>query len=605
MDIPRFIQELRRRRVARVAAVYAAFLVGALEVTEAVVSTYQFSERAVGVVVTLGLLGFPLALAFAWIFDLTRQGLIRTPELTEGHPSPGPPASAPEAGEGGVSAFLGTAPAQLGLLVLSIAILVGATTMALRTGPRPAPQAGSTVIRELAVLPLSGSGDDPTEAPFLEGMHDALISELAGLDGLSVISRTSVLRYRDRAVPTARVAGELDVDAVVEGSVRRSADSVVVTVRLTRGDPVEELWSGRYAGALAEALALQGRVARAIASEISLALAPESPGMAGSVAVDPAAQEAYFQGRANWRTRSRDSLGRAIQYLEEAIEIAPDFALAHAALADAYMVARGYGATELSWEEAYERAESEARRALALDPRLAEAHASLGFIRLQAHGDLAQAERSLREAVRLNPSLAQAHAWLALTLKAGGRGDEAVEAARVARRLDPFSPVMILNLGFALVGVDRCEEALEQSRAVLELDPRYPDAHSLAWRCHALAGDRAAAVEDMERVFSSWGLGDEVVQGHRDAWTGGGWEGALLHEIRVFEAGLPTVRGEYFAAQRYSLLGDAEGAFRALEAARVARDPLLLFELRSDPLLAPLRSDSRFDLLVGSIGRGG
>lgn len=605
MDIPRFIQELRRRRVARVAAVYAAFLVGALEVTEAVVSTYQLSERAVGMVVTVGLLGFPLALVFAWVFDVTRQGLIRTPDLAEGGASPRPERPAPEGGEGGITAFMGTAPAQLGLLILSMTILVAATTMALRTGPGPAPPAGVTAIRHLAVLPLSGSGDDPTEAPFLEGMHDALISELAGLDGLSVISRTSVMRYRDRAVPVARVAADLDVDAVVEGSVRRSTDSVVVTVRLTRAEPVQELWAGRYAGSPSEALALHGRVARAIASEISLALAPGSPGVAGSAPVDPAAQEFYFQGRANWRTRSRDSLARAIQYLEESIRIAPDFALAHAALADAYMVARGYGATALSWEEAYERAEAEARRALSLEPRLAEAHASLGFIRLQAHGDLAQAERSLREAVRLNPSLAQAHAWLALALKAGGRGDEAVEAARVARRLDPFSPVMILNLGFALVAVERCEEALEQARAVLELDPRYPDAHSLAWRCHALAGDRAAAVEDMERVFSSWGLGDEVVQGHRDAWTARGWEGALLHEIQVFEAGLPTVRGEYFAAQRYSLLGDIEGAFHALEAAREARDPLLLFELRSDPLLTPLRSDSRFDLLAGSIGRGG
>jgi adenylate cyclase len=605
MDIARFIQELRRRRVARVAAVYAAFLVGALELTEAVVETYQLSEGTVGMVVTLGLVGFPLALIFAWVFDLTRQGLVRTPELARDDPPAVPPPPAQENLEGGVSAFLGTAPAQLGLLVISMGILVVATTMALRSGPGSAPPSAAAAIRHLAVLPLSGSGDDPTETPFLEGMHDALIAELAGLDGLSVISRTSVLRYRDRPVSLSRVATELDVDAVVEGAVQRSADSVVVTVRLTRADPVQELWAGRYDGSLAEALSLQRRVARAIASEISLALAPESPGMVTTSIIDPSAQEFYFQGRANWRTRSRDSLARAIQYLEEAIRIAPDFALAHAALADAHMVARGYGATTLSWEEAYERAESEARRALALDPRLAEAHASLGFIRLQAHGDLAQAERSLREAIRLNPSLAQAHAWLALTLKAGGRAGEAVEAARVARRLDPFSPVTILNLGFALVGVERCDEALEQARTVLELDPRYPDAHALSWRCHALAGDRSTAVADMERVFTAWGLPEEVLEGHRRAWNDRGWEGVLRHEIQVFEAGLPTVRGEYFAAQRYSLLGDTDGAFRALEAAREARDPLLLFELRSDPLLAPLRSDARFDALAGSIGRGG
>lgn len=603
MDIARFIQELRRRRVARVAAVYAAFLVGALEVTEAVVSTYELGEGTVGWVVTLGLMGLPLALVFAWIFDVTRQGLVRTPDLPPGAEPAAEEPTPSDAAPSRVMAFLGTAPAQLGLLLLSMAILVSATTMALRSTPGPATPAAP--IRTLAVLPLSGTGDDPTEAPFLEGMHDALIAELAGVEGLSVISRTSVQRYRDRPPTLARVALELDVEAVVEGTVRRSADSVVVSVRLSRVDPPGELWAGRYGGSLGEALALQGRVARAIASEISAALAPEGPGADPMRAVDPVAQELYFQGRANWRTRSRDSLARAIQHLEESIRVAPDFALAHAALADAYMVARGYGATDLTWEEAYERAEVEARRALALDPRLAEAHASLGFIRLQAHGDLAQAERSLREAVRLNPSLAQAHAWLALTLKAGGRVEEAVEVARVARRLDPFSPVMILNLGFALVGLDRCDEALEQARAVLELDPRYPDAHSLTWRCRALAGEREAAVGDMERVLAAWGLGDEVVAAHRRAWEERGWEGALRYEIQVFETGLPTVRGEYFAAQRYSLLGDAEGAFMALAAAREARDPLLLFELRSDPLLAPLRSDPRFAPLAVSLGRGG
>lgn len=603
MDLGRFIQELRRRRVARVAAVYAAFLVGALEVTEAVVNTYGLADDTVGMVVTLGLVGFPLALIFAWVFDLTRQGLVRTPDLQPDEPPPAPPPPRPGT-EGGIAELLGTAPAQFVLLLLSMGILVTATTMALRSGPR-APGPAGAPIRTLAVLPLRGAGPEPAETPFLEGMHDALIAELAGLEGVSVISRTSVLRYAGSPVSLDRVATDLDVDAVIQGEVRRTEDSVTVVVRLSRARPERELWSGSYAGSPAEALALQGRVARAIASEISVALAPDPPGFSGAAPVDPAAQEFYFQGRANWRTRSRESLARSIEYLEESIRIAPDFALAHAALADAYMVARGYGATSLTWEEAYERAESEARRALALDPRLAEAHASLGFIRLQAYGDLSQAERSLREAVRLNPSLAQAHAWLALTLKAEGRVGEAVEAARVARRLDPFSPVMILNLGFALVAAGRCDEALEQSRAVLELDPRYPDAHSLAWRCYARSGDHASAVDAMERVFEAWGLAPELVETHRRAWREGGWTAALRQEVEVFRSGLPTVRGEYFEAQRHALLGDVDEAFRALVAGREARDPLVLFELRSDPLLAPLRPDPRFAPLAGSIGRGG
>lgn len=499
-------------------------------------------------------------------------------------------------GEAG-SGFLSTGAGQLLLLVLSGAVLFGGTLAALRAfrnTPRPAVHN----IRSVAVLPLANQTGDASRAAFVDGLHDALIAEISGLEGLSVISRNSVQRYRDTRVPVSRVAQELGVDAVVEGSVLRSFGAVAVVVRLVQASPEREIWSGRYEGSLGEALTLQRRVAGAIAREISVAMAPDGRTAATPALVDPAAQEAYFQGRAHWRIRSRESLVRSIEYLEEAVALAPDFALAHAALADAYTVARGYGAITLPWDEAYARAEAAAQQALSLDPRLPEAHASLGFIHLQAHGDLELAERSLLEAVRLNPSLAQAQAWLSLTLKSAGRPEEAVEAARIARRLDPFSPVMILSLGYALVGAGQCSEALEQSRAVIELDPGYPDAYALAWRCHALAGDHPAAVAAQNEVFRRMGLDDAVVRSHLQAWERGGWEGVLRREEEIFRAGLPTVRGEYFTAQRLALLGEVDAALDALGEARRARDPLFLFEARTDPILGSVRGDPRFAALL-------
>ncbi len=489
--------------------------------------------------------------------------------------------------------FLSTGAGQLLLLVLSGVVLFGGTLAALRAFRDAAPPAAHT-IRSVAVLPLANQTGDLSRGPFVDGLHDALIAEISGLGGVSVISRNSVQQYRDSRAPIARVARELEVDAVVEGAVLRSFGSVAVVVRLVQAAPEREIWSGRYEGTLGEALTLQRRVAGAIAREISVAMDPGARPAATPASVGPEAQEAYFQGRAHWRTRSRESLARAVEYLEHAVELAPDFALAHAALADAYTVARGYGAIDLSWEEAYERAEASARKALDLDPRLPEAHASLGFLFLQAHGDPVRAERSLREAVRLNPSLAQAQAWLSLTLKSAGRPAEAVEAARVARRLDPFSPVMILSLGYALVGAGACGEALEQSRAVIELEPGYPDAYALAWRCHTLADDHAAAVAAQNEVFRRMGLPAAVVSSHAQAWEDGGWEAVLRREVEIFRAGLPTVRSEYFTAQRLALLGETDRALDALDRAREARDPLFLFEARTDPILGSIRQDPRF-----------
>lgn len=489
--------------------------------------------------------------------------------------------------------FLSTGAGQLLLLVLSGALLFGGTLAALRAF-RASPVPAAHTIRAVAVLPLANQTGDPSRGAFVDGLHDALIAELSGLQGLTVISRNSVLRYRDVRGSLARIGNELGVDAVVEGSVLRSFGSVAVVVRLVQAEPERELWSGRYEGSLGEALTLQRRVAGAIAREISVAMTPDGRMAATPATVDPAAQEAYFQGRAHWRIRSLESLARAIEHLEDAVARAPDFALAHAALADAYTVARGYGAIGLSWDEAYARAEAAAQQALSLDPRLPEAHASLGFIHLQAHGDLESAERSLQEAVRLNPSQAQAQAWLSLTLKSAGRPDEAVEAARIARRLDPFSPVMILSLGYALVGAGLCQEALEQSRAVVELDPGYPDAYALAWRCHALSGDHAAAASAQNEAFRRMGLDPAVVESHRRAWETGGWEGVLRREVEIFQSGLPTVRSEYFTAQRLALLGETDRALAALEQARLARDPLFLFETRTDPLLDGIREDPRF-----------
>ncbi|MGD2217981.1 MAG: hypothetical protein PVJ64_14585, partial [Gemmatimonadales bacterium] len=274
------------------------------------------------------------------------------------------------------------------LLIIALLLAVGALlirmyrpeeaaapeTRPAETVERPADGA----VRSLAVLPLANLMGDPGQAYFVDGLHDVLIGELAGISELTVISRTSVMRYRDTDRPLGEIAAELGVDALVEGSVFHAGDSVRVTAQLVRGAPEEHLWQGRYEGRLSQAFGLQTRVAEAIAGEIRLALSPrEAERLARRAEVDPAAQEAYLRGRAQWRTRTADGMRLALTYLEHAVAMDSTFALAWSALADVYTMGIFYGGLDVTSDEAQRRAERNARRALELDPDLAEAHAAL------------------------------------------------------------------------------------------------------------------------------------------------------------------------------------------------------------------------------------
>jgi TolB-like protein/Tfp pilus assembly protein PilF len=445
-------------------------------------------------------------------------------------------------------------------------------------------------VRSLAVLPLRNLMGDPEQAYFVDGLHDILIGELAGISELTVISRTSVMRFRDTDRPMGEIAEELNVDALVEGSVFRSGDTVRINIQLIRGSPEEHLWQDRYEGRLSEALGLQTRVAEAIAREIRLALSPrETERLARRTEVDPAAQEAYLRGRALWRTRSLEAMRRALPYLEEAVAADSTFALAWSGLADAYTMGANYGALDLPRDEAYRRAEESAVRALELDPDLAEAHAALAAARMWGAWDVEAGERSLRRALALNPNLAQAHDWLGDALNARARPEEALESFRRARALDPFSPLMHRDFSWTLRYLGRCEEAVAAARTALELDPSHGEAYDVLRYCYRAAGRLEEAVEASVR-YAERLVGISSADGFRAAYDAAGWEGLVEAEIALFL----TVPYYYEAAQGYAELGRADEAFGALFAAIEARDPMMLHTLRVDPTLTDLHSDPRW-----------
>lgn len=564
------IGRLRQRRLGQVAAVYAAGGFAAMQIADTLVDAALAPEPLVRWAVAFAVAGFPLALVIGWFRPrgAARGGAARDPYWM--------------------------LPAVL--LPLAVIALGASSWWVLR------PHADHPV-RSLAVLPFANLTGEPAQQYLVDGVHEALIAELGRVEELTVISRTSVLPYRDSKLGARAIAAALDVDALVEGSVFREADSLRITVQLVRGWPEARLWGSSFDGSLGRTLELQRRVARGITDAVRVSVGEERRGfpLAGEP-IGELAQDEYLRGRAQWRARSGPDLGRAVEHLERAVELEPGFARAWAALADAYVVARGYGAIDLPWDEAYDRAERAARRALELDPTLAEAHASLGFLRFQADWDVEAAERGLRLGLELNPNYAQAHAWLSSVLRAQGRGAEAVAEARRARQLDPFSAVMNRYLGFTLAKTGNCVEAQRHATTAIELDPQHSDGHWIRWTCDVRYQRWDAAVQNASRAYRGWGVPVSEVDAFRRTYERGGWDAALEYELGLLAHPAIQVRTEYARAQRLAMLGRTDEAFSLLTAALEARDPLLLFELRTDPVLEPLRGDPRYGDLVARVG---
>ncbi len=564
------IGRLRRRRLGQVAALYAAGAVAAMEIADILVDASMAPEPLVRWAVALAVAGFPLALAIGW-FRPRRD----------------------EAIDAGRETYR-----LLPAVLIPLAVIgLGASSWWVLRPQEERP------VRSLAVLPLANLTGDPAQLYLVDGVHEALIAELGRVEELTVISRTSVLPYRDADLGASAIASALGVDALVEGSVFREGDSLRITVQLVRGSPEARLWGSAFDGGVGHTLELQRRVARGISDAVRVTVREDRQGapLAGAP-IGQLAQDEYLRGRAQWRARSGPNLKRAVQHLERAVELEPGFALAWAALADAYVVARGYGAIDLPWDEAYARAERAARRALELDPTLGEAHASLGFLRFQSDWDVEAAERGLRLGLDLNPSYAQAHAWLSSVLRAQGRGTEAVAEARRARQLDPFSAVMNRYLGFTLAKTGNCLEARRHAATAVELDPQHPDGYWIRWTCDVLARRWDSAVENANRAYRGWGVPAARVDAYRRAYRDGGWEAALEDELDLLAHPAIPVRTEYARAQRLAMLGRTDEAFSLLAAALDARDPLLLFELRTDPMIEPLRDDPRYGALLARVG---
>jgi TolB-like protein/DNA-binding winged helix-turn-helix (wHTH) protein/Flp pilus assembly protein TadD len=460
-------------------------------------------------------------------------------------------------------------------------------------------------IHSLAVLPLENLSHDQDQEYFADGMTDELITQLAKITALRVISRTSVMRFKGTRKPLAEIAHELNVDAVVEGTVARSAERVRVAAKVIQVEPEKDLWAERYDRLLGDIVILQGELAREISQAIRVKLTPQERTRLVDVhPVDHEAYEAFLKGRFYWSKRTEEATKKAIDYFERAIARDPNYALAYTGLADSHIsLALAEALQEVvPPNEAFPRARLAVNRALETDDTLAEAHASLGHIKFQYDRDWAGAEREFKRAIELNPNYANAHHWYALSLMWMGRLDEALREIRRARELDPLSLVINANLGFVLAGARRYDEGIEQCRATLDMDSNFAQAHYRLGQIYVLRGMNKDAIPELEKAIALSGGSPRATAELGLAYGLLGNKGQALKLVRALnEDSRRRYVSPFNLAVIYGAVGENELTLKWLEKAYEERSPSLSL-LKLSPAFNGVRLEPRFVNLVHRIG---
>jgi TolB-like protein/Flp pilus assembly protein TadD len=536
----------------------------------------------VRLVVLLIAIGFPIALIIAWAFELTPEGLKRT-EAADATSAPRSPHRA-----------------WIYVVIVSGAISVGIFFLGRYTNSKSSEEA-KLPAKSIAVLPFENLSGNPENAYFTDGIQEEILTRLAKIADLKVISRTSTARYKSSPDNLPQIAKQLGVSNILQGSVQRAADQVRVTVQLINATTDAHLWAETYDRKFIDIFAVESDIATTIAETLQAKLTgSEKTAIAKRPTMNSEAYELYLKGRFFWNKRTGPDLRKAIDYFKQAIDKDPKYALAYAGLADSYALLSAYGAG--SPQESFPSAKTAAQKALELDDTLAEAHTSLGQILLSYDLDLAGSTKEFERAIALNPNYATAHHWYGSGPPlAVGEFDRAIAELRRAQQLDPLSLIINADLGFGLIVARRYDEAIAQLRKTIEMDPRFYYAHWNLGVALELKGElrealaeykKAAELDDdpivlglIARAYAKLGERDQAVK--------------LLAQLQQLAAHRYVPFGTF--AGVYIALGEKDKAIDYLE--RAYRDHALS-GIKVDPMLDPLRGDPRFEALVQKVFAG-
>jgi TolB-like protein/DNA-binding winged helix-turn-helix (wHTH) protein/Flp pilus assembly protein TadD len=459
-------------------------------------------------------------------------------------------------------------------------------------------RAGRTsTFRSVAVLPLENLSGDPSQEYFADGITDALITQLAKVHEVRVISRTSIMRYKNTVKPLPEIAETLNVDAVVEGSVSRSSNRVRVTVQLLDARADRHLWAEEYDRDLRDVLSLQGELARDISEQIRASISSQEPLKSNSRgAVEPAAYDSYLRGRSFWNQRTPAGLEQAVAHFQRAIDLDPGYAEAYSGLADTY-TALGY-TSYWSPKNSFPKAQELANKALQIDPSLAEARSSLAYARLYYDWDWKGAEKEFQRAIAANPNYATAHHWYSVLLTARSRNGEALSEIRRAHELDPLSVPISTDMGFELYYARHYDEAITQLRSVLQTSPKFPLAHLWLGRAYEQKGMYPEAIIEFEQAGTALKDWPVIIAAAGHAYARWGHKAEATAAMRrMNELTKEKYVTPYGVALIYAGLDDKDQAINWLQNAYEDRSHWLVW-LKLDPRFDNIRPDPRLQELL-------
>src|SRR5213594_2971028 len=589
MNPGNFFSELKRRNVYKVAVAYAVIGWVIAQIATQIFPFLEIPNWIVRLVIVLIAIGFPIALVIAWAFEATPEGIKRT-EIADAMP-----AVAGQKKHAWIYVVIVGAAISVALFFL------GRYTAQSREGGRPPATAGSLPQKSIAVLPFDNLSRDPDNAFFAEGVQDEILTRLAKVADLKVISRTSTQRFKSAPSDLRDIAKQLGVTNILEGSVQKANEQVRVNVQLINALTDAHLWADTYDRKLVDIFSVESEIAKTIADSLQAKLTgSEKQMMASQPTTDMTAYELYHKGLSLWERRSGDNIPKAIVFYEQAIARDPNYALAYAGLAKSYILLPGYAGADR--RDASVKAKDAALKALRLDLNLAEAHAALGKVLFFSEIDLPGAMREYKRAIELQPNDATAHHWFGNdSLAALGQFEEAIAEGKRAVELDPLSTVINVDLGETFYYAHRYDEAARQMRKTLEIDPTSFYAHYNLGIVLQLKGDLSGAIAEYEKAKQ---LGDnplvsalcasaKALAGDKDAAL------QMLTELDEISKHREVVG--YLRALLYLSLNNKDEALRWLEQGYEERDGSNISWIKVDPLLDPLHGNPRFEALVQKV----
>jgi TolB-like protein/Flp pilus assembly protein TadD len=588
MKIDNFLAELKRRNVYKIAVAYAVVAWLTIQAASIFLPAFNAPQWAMQIVILILVVGFPIALAFSWAFEITPEGIKRESEI---EPSK---SITRKTGRKLVAATVVLAVIAAGLLIFQFVRPRSTVT------PRQS-EAATVSNKSIAVLPFDNLSGDPQNAYFSEGVQDEILTRLAKIAELKVISRTSTQRFRTAPNDLRQIAQQLGVANILEGSVQKANDQVRVNVQLINALTDAHLWADTYDRKLTDIFAVETEIAKTVADMLQAKLTgSEQHVIAARPTENAEAHQLYLKGRFFWNKRTGNDLKKSIDYFEQAIVTDRNYALAYAGVADAYVLLPGYSGGNP--RDCYPKAIAAAKKALELDDTLAEARTSLALAIWYYDFDFSQANREFQRAIELNPNYASAHQQYGNnTLSAMGRFDDAIAEGKRAIELDPLSLVINADLGADYYFARRYDEAIAQLRKTLEMDPRYYYAYITLGLALEMKGVPEPAVAEYQKARA---LNDDPfvlgLLAHIYAASGNQTEA-----LKILDQLKELSKQRYVAAYSFALvylgLGDKEQALHWLEQSYQDRGGADVGWIRVDHLLDPLHGDPRFEAVAEKI----